>query len=243
MKLVISLMIGFTLTANAALTRSEIHDLIVRGEKGAENCNKIFDEIRKLDAKFDYGRAFPNKKVALQVIKILKKFPGTPHATKELMDKLVMSRTKGLDTAWLSKEMDRTLICDPMSLNMVLTKLVRSSRQFAFSKNERKFLARTVLGQLRKEAEFPTHLGLLAPYVLILDALVDQRAILLSEDAAVKREELRGELNRGLAKLKEKETELRKKVADKEFQTVNFIYEVKNNEPFRVKFLEFIDTL
>jgi hypothetical protein len=243
MKNILIVILGFALGANAALTRTEVHDLIVRGEKGAAACNKIFDDIRLLDKKFDTGPIFPNKKVAIQVIKMLKKFPGTPHATKELMDKLVTSRTKGLDTVWLSKEMDRTLVCDPMSMNLVLTKLVRSSRRFAFSKTERKFLARTILTQLRKEAEFPTHLGLLAPYVLILDALVDQRAILLSEDAAIKREELRGELDRGLAKLKEKESELKKKVADKEFQTTNFIYEVRNNEPFRVKFLEFIDTL
>ena len=240
---VLLISLGCALAANAAITRSEIHELVVKGEKGAEHCNKIFEDIKKLDKKFDYGRTFPNKKIALKVTQMLQRFPGTPNATKELMDKLVTSRTKGLDTQWLSKEMDRTLVCDPMSLNLVLTKLVRSSRTFAFNKNERKFLAKTILSQLKKEAEFPTHLGLLAPYVLILDALVDQHALLLSEDAALKREELRGELDRGLAKLKEKEDELRRKLADKEFQTMNFIIEVKNNEPFRVKFLEFLDTL
>ncbi len=239
--ILISLSFGFA--SQAALTRGEVRELVTKGERGATECNKTFDDVRTLDKNFDYGRTFPSKKASLRVIKILSKFPGTPASTKELMDRLVTTKAKGLDIKWLSKEMDRTLVCDPMTLNLTLTKLVRSSRRFGFSKTERKAMAKTIMIQLRKEAEFPTHLGLLAPYVLILDALVDQNAVKLSEDAALKREELKDELNRGLAKLKDKEDELKKKINDKEFQTRNFIAEVRENEPFRVKFLEFMDTL
>jgi hypothetical protein len=229
--------------AQAAVSKVEIHDLIVRGEKGAAQCNKTFDRIRALDKNFDYGRTFPNKKASMKVIQILSKFPGTPAPTKELMNDLMDVKTKSLDIAWLSKEMNRTLVCDPMALNLVLTKLVRSSRKFRFTPRERHSMARVILRQLRKEAEFPTHLGLLAPYILILDALVDENAIRLSEAAAAKRVELKAALNSGLAELKERDGELRRKVNDKQFQTLNFLNEVRENEPFRVKFLEFMDTL
>jgi len=243
MKYLFGSILVFALSSYGTISQTEIHELILKGAKGAAECNKTFEKIRALDKNFDYGRTFPNKKAALKAIKLLNQFPGTPRATKELMDRLVTSRSKGIDMKWLAKEMDQTLVCDPMALNLTLTKLVRSSRTFRFNKKELQYLAKTVLIQLEKEANFPTHLGLLAPYVLILDALTDQRAIKLSEAAAQKRLELRAELDRGLAKLKDNEEALKQRVNDKEFQTRNFITEVRNNEPFRVKFLEFIDSL
>jgi hypothetical protein len=104
-------------------------------------------------------------------------------------------------------------------------------------------MAQTLIRHMKNDAEYPTHLGLLAPYLLIVDSLVDLGAIKLSKEAGIRRQNLKVAMDEGLELLKDRELELRKKVDSREFQTQNFIHEVRANEPTRIKFLQFAEAL
>ncbi|MGE3974434.1 MAG: hypothetical protein AB7F59_07915 [Bdellovibrionales bacterium] len=232
-----------SMNLQAALPKSEAEDLIKKGEAGAQKCNALIDDIKKLDKKFDESITYPNKKVALQVLKKLEKYPGTPAATQELMDRLVSTPERNLDFKWLATAMDKTLVCDPMAHNHIMTKLLRSARAFKFTDAEKKKMAAVLLVQMKKDTESPTHLGLMAPYLLVIDSLVDLGAIKMTSKAASRREALKTAMNQGLETLRERDEELKTKVNNREFQTKNFIQEVKANETTRNKFLSFVEVL
>jgi signal peptidase II len=229
--------------ANAAISKPKIEELVKKGEGEAKICNANIESIKSMDKNFDDSVTFQNKKVALLVLKKLQTYPGIPSSTQALMDHLSATPDRRLDFKWLAPTMDKTLVCDPMAQNHILTKLIRSARKFKFSAKEKKLLAQTLIRQMKHDAEYPTHLGLLAPYLLVIDSLVDLGAIRLDSTAALKRESLKLSMDKGLDLLRSREGELRKKVNSREFQTQNFIHEVRANEPTRIKFLAFVEAL
>jgi len=244
MKLILaSLTFIYLSTASASISRQEILSLANQGEADAKVCNKFLEGIKAMDKKFETSRIFPEKKVALKVLKMLEGFKGTPQSTQTLMDKLTSTKDRSLDYKWLGDTMNRTLVCDPQAYNLILTKLVRSSRTYKFSAREKREMAHMVLSQLQREAEFPTHLGLLAPYILILDALVDQGAVKMTAEASIKRQELNKLIKSGLESLRQKDLATDAKVDNRDFQTRNFLAEVRENEKVRIKFLEFVESI
>jgi len=237
------LFLNFSTSSLAAVSKDELSSNISKAEKEATKCNDQLEQIKTLDKKFDTANTFPSKKVSLQVLKKLDQFPGTPSATQALMRALVTTQDSRLDYNWLATAMDKTLVCDPMLLNQVLTKLVRSSRAFRYSSAEKKLMSKTVVNLMKKETGAPTHLGMLAPYILILDALVEQQALKLNIKSAIERTELKHELNQGLSLLKDREDSLKDNVNNRVFQTKNFVSEVRANERVREKFRDFLNRL
>jgi signal peptidase II len=126
----VALILAFSLPAFSAVSKTKISELVKQGELDAKKCNALMDDLKKLDPKFDDSLTFPNKKVAIVALKKLQKYPGTPAATQELMDRLTTTSDRSLDFKWLAATMDKTLVCDPVAHNHVLTKLVRSARKF-----------------------------------------------------------------------------------------------------------------
>lgn len=241
--LIAALTFFYLVGVSASISKKEILSLTSQGEADAKICNKLFEDIKALDKKFETSRIFPEKKVALKAMKMLEGFKGTPKSTQTLMDRLASTKDKTLDYKWLGDTMNKTLVCDPEAYNMILTKVVRSSRTYKFSIREKREMATMVLSQLQREAEFPTHLGLLAPYILILDALVDQGAVKMTARASLKRQELNKLIKEGLVSLQRKDFSVKAKANDRVFQTRNFLAEVRENEKVRIKFLEFVETL